>query len=352
METFIKRALMLLTVTAAFQAGFALAEDVKWVSVNDQTTTLVSDNQSTSKEQPQCASCYDEGSCGGCGSSLGCDGCPGYGVVGVFGFDSFKGISDSNYPSNYGVVTGLNAAMPVSRDYGIGWQLGMTYGVYDVDGRTVSHDNAQSQQQTFITTGFFHKANECQRLSYGLVYDWMLNNNWGVFGNSPTMGQCRGQVEWAYNGCNAFGVYGCLRDLYSTHYLNAYPIINRPISQGNLFWHHKFESAADSYLWVGIPERERLSHQGSLGDWIVGANIQVPFTSSLALSGNVQYMHPSASAGATASQEAAWDIGVGVVWYIGRNAVSHSINGKCWTPYMPVANNSTFLVDQNSLGID
>ena len=38
---------------------------------------------------------------------------------------------------------------------------------------------------------------------------------------------------------------------------------------------------------------------------------------------------------------------MGVVWYFGRNAVSHSINGKCWTPYMPMANNSNFLVDEN-----
>ena len=38
---------------------------------------------------------------------------------------------------------------------------------------------------------------------------------------------------------------------------------------------------------------------------------------------------------------------MGVVWYFGGHAVSHSINGACWLPYMPVANNSTFLVDQN-----
>jgi len=31
-----------------------------------------------------------------------------------------------------------------------------------------------------------------------------------------------------------------------------------------------------------------------------------------------------------------------------RSAVSHSINGACWLPYMPVANNSTFLVDQKT----
>ena len=37
---------------------------------------------------------------------------------------------------------------------------------------------------------------------------------------------------------------------------------------------------------------------------------------------------------------------MGILWYFGGRA-SHPINGACWLPYMPVANNSTFLVDQN-----
>ena len=96
---------------------------------------------------------------------MGCDECPCRGMVGFAGFDSFKGISDGFLPSNFGAVTGFNAAMPVPglSDYGIGWQLGMSYGVYDVDGRVFAVDRAQSQQQIFVTTGFYHKADCDQR---------------------------------------------------------------------------------------------------------------------------------------------------------------------------------------------
>lgn len=355
MKTFVRQVL-LLAAAVACQAGLALAEDIHWISNGDPSLTLVGDAKVAQNEQAPCTSCGPTsccgeescGECGACGPCLGCDECPPYGIVGIFGFDSFKGVSDSSYSSNFGAVTGLNAAVPVPglRDYGIGWQLGMTYGVYDFDGRINSVNDAQSQQQTFLTTGFYRKASGDQQLSFGLVYDWMFNNNWGALTNAQTMGQWRSQFEWAFSGSNAVGVYGCVRDRSSVQLHNGFPVTDRPVSQVNLFWHHKFESAADSYLWVGLPQRDRLNGDGSLGDWIIGANIQVPLTQRLALYGNAQYMHPSAAAGAYASMEADWNIGAGIVWYFGGNAVSHSINGKCWLPYMPVANNSTFLVDE------
>ena len=352
MKTFVRCAVLLLAVAAMCQAGLALAEDFHWVSSGSQA--VADKAPAATNDQSACAgSC--EPSCDQCGGggvfgagAGGCDDSPERGIVGVFGFDSFKGISD-NGGENFGAVTGLNTAMPVPglSDYGIGWQLGLTYGVYDVDG-TVNSPTAKSQQQTFVTTGFYRKGGDDQRLSFGLVYDWMLNSNWGNHGVNPTLGQWRGQVEYALSDINGVGVYASMRDLGSLQWCpRQHLVTDRAISQVNLFWHHKFESAADSWLWVGLPERERLSGHGSLGDWIIGANIQVPISERLALYGNAQYMHPSAAAGATASVESDWNVGAGVVWYFGGHAISHSLNGKCWLPYMPVANNSTFLVDEN-----
>jgi hypothetical protein len=372
MRILIGRLWVLLAITAACQAQLSAAEDgYLWVSGDGPSARAVADEKPAVKDTAygNCGetACGGQGTeCGSCGScaggggaccDLGCDDSPQRGIVGIFGFDSFKGVSDSLFQSNFGVVTGLNAATPVPglSDYGIGWQLGMTYGVYDIDGGWRYRDSAaQSQQQTFVTTGFYRKGNGDQRLSFGLVYDWMLNDNWGVLGTSPTLGQWRGQVEYAVGDCNAIGLYGSMRDLgsqqrvYNTqrYYLDTE---TRAISQVNLFWHHKFCSGADSWLWVGVPERERLDRVdgGSLGDWIIGANIQVPITERLALYGNAQYMHPSAAASRSASIDSTWNVGAGIMWYFGGHAESHSLNGKCWLPYMPVANNSTFLVDQN-----
>lgn len=361
MKAFVRHAVMLLAATATCQAGIVMAEDFHWVSGGNQSATLVGEEKAAAPAQSPCGSCgqvscYEESCGGGCDSccDLGCDECPGRGIIGFAGFDSFKGISDLTGPSNFGAVAGLNSALPVPglNDYGVDWQLGMSYGVYDVDGRYTSQNAAQAQQQIFVTTGFFRKAGCDQRLSFGLVYDWMVNNNWGILGSAPTLGQWRGQVEYAVSGCNAFGLNGSVRDLGSQQTITLgqtrYLADTRAISQVNLFWHHKFCSGADSWLWVGLPERNRLDGDGSLGDWIIGANVQAPLGERLALYGNAQYMRPSARAGADASLEAGWNVGMGVVWYFGGNAVSHSINGKCNLPYMPVANNSTFLVDQNA----
>jgi len=358
MKTFVSTFAALLAMIVLSQAS-AVADDFYWVAEGNQSANQNGGAKAVAPAPTDCTacdpSCYDDTGCDCCDTCgcLGCDECPPYGVVGIFGFDSFKGISDWFAYSNYGAVVGLNAAMPLLglRDRGFGWQLGMTYGVYDWDGGSLLKP-ATSQQQIFVTTGFYRKAGVDQRLSFGIVYDWMINDNWGFFGTNPTLGQWRGQVEWAFgDGCNSIGVYGAIRDLYAreafyTQEQYYYSVITRPVSQYNLFWHHKFASGADSWVWVGGVQTDRLNGDGSLGDWIIGASVQAPLSDRLALYGNAQYMHPSGTAGRTSAIEAGWNVGAGIVWYFGGYAVSHRINGKCWLPYLPVANNSTFLVDQ------
>jgi hypothetical protein len=284
---------------------------------------------------------------------LGCEEeCERVGIVGFAGLDSFKGIADGQFQSNFGAVTGVNIGllMPGLDEYGFGWQTGLSYGLYDFDGRTSAlADRARSQQQLFVTTGFFRKAKCDQRVSFGLVYDWMYNNQWGEYGVNPTLGQWRGQVEYALSGCNAVGFWGCARDLGAVNRLRDSQVLvtNRAITQANLFWHHKFCSGADSYVWTGIPDHGRINGDGSLIDWTVGASVQVPLTQRMALYANGAYYHPSAAASAGAAIESGYDVGMGVVWYFGGNARSCAINGKCATPYMPVANNSNFLVEQD-----
>ncbi len=347
MKTFVRRAALLLAAAAMCQAGIARAEEFQWAS-GGQSATLVGDQKVTT-EQSLCSSC-NQAACNGngcdaCCPSLGCEeNCSPFGIVGTAGFDSFKGPGDGGFISNFGAVTGVNSAVALG-DTGMDWQLGMTYGVYDFDGRT-NINQATSQQQVFLTTGFFHKAQCDRHLSFGMVYDWMFNDEWGATGLAPTLGQWRGQIEYAVSGSNAFGVYGCLGDRGYNRTVSDVTVFKvRTVSQIDLFWHHKFCSGADSYLWFGLPERERLGGDGSHYDWLIGVSLQVPITERLALYGNAQYMHPSGSASAAAATDSGYNVGMGVAWYFGGNARSTAINGKCNTPYMPVANNSTFLTD-------
>jgi hypothetical protein len=307
--------------------------------------------------------CGNSNGCGCCnGSCAACNGCPTHGWTAWSGLDSFKGIADGTGPSNFGAVTGINYGTRLGRFSdvtGIGAQIGGSLGVYDLAGRpTAATGNSLSQGQTqgFFTVGFFRAANANTPWSAGLVHDWMLNNNYGVFGTSPTISQWRGQVAYVWNARNEFGVYGTLRDMGHSEVANlgapGAPIptslIFQSYNQANFFWHHKWEYGADSRIWIGGVQNGKLgTNGGSLGDLILGANLTAPLNDRWAVYGNGQYMFPSAHPGPAASVESAWNLGFGLVWYPRCNARTGNVAGNCWTPYMPVANNSTFLTDTN-----
>jgi hypothetical protein len=365
MKTHMLRAAIATTIVILCQAALWAAGGTPFMMIGDEPRMAPSTGTAISSDQiiegnaipaGRCESCNEAGGayCGlmeGCGGAD-CDECPKFGLVGLAGFESFRGVSDDDYQDNFGFVTGLNGAFPLVSAAGVGLQIGATYGMYDWDGRSSSNIEAQMQTQTFITTGIFRKASGGRRLSFGVVYDWMINTNWGVDATSPVLGQWRGQVEYALSNCNAVGFWGALRDHSHEQDIAFFEIpgvlTTRPIDQINFFWHHKFVHGADARVWFGCAENDRLDidEGGSLGAWIFGMDIQVPISPRLALYANMQYMHPSAAAGDNAAIENSTDIGFGIMWYPGGNSKSRNLNGGCWMPYLPVANNSSFLVDQ------
>jgi len=311
--------------------------------------------------------CATGGCTSGCGNNCcdcdvweGCDDCPTHSLILFSGFESWRGFADGSYPNNNGAVVGFNYGTAVSQDYGIGFQFGGSYGVFDWNGRdTTTFSDAgdikatQAQEQVFITTGFFKKADECSRWSAGIVYDFSLNQNFGIYANSPYLTQWRGQFSYATSSHNEFGVWGTLRDhgfTQNTPYsFTGDPVSFRAVNQTNLFWHHKFDQGADSYIWVGVPDfQSKLGDLGgSLGDYIVGGMVTAPISDYLALYSNVQYMHPSAHPGVDASMEETWDIGFGLAWYPGGNARTKTVSGSCFSPLLNVANNGSFMVDSS-----
>lgn len=162
MKTFMRVALSLMAIVIACQAGNVLAEEYYFISEGEKAPTPSGDKVG----DPGCCpttTCggQDCGACEACCAKLGCiDTCSCWGVTGFAGLDSFKGVADGDHPGNFGAVSGLNIGtlLPGENEYGIGWQTGMSYGVYDFDGAVRTVDPARSQQQTFITLGLFRKA--------------------------------------------------------------------------------------------------------------------------------------------------------------------------------------------------
>ena len=365
------RALALLLSTAPLSIHGVSAQDVKYAS----NYALVDDSQpaeptaaaeTAPASGPSCTgSCNSCGSancggcvscdnaCGRCGSLCAvCDECPKRGLVLFTGIDSWRGFSDGSFQNNTGTSTGLNYGTRLGRFSeltGIGFQAGGSLGVYDWSGRQSSrHDTNAAQTQGFLTYGLFRKANENSNWSAGLVNDWMFNDNFSVYAQNPTLSQWRGQISYAMSARNELGVWATRRGRGDTRTDFAGPVSYRAIDQMNLFWHHKFDQGADSWLWVGRPDPHRLSGPGSLGDFIIGGNVNIPVSERFAVYTNLAYMHPSAKPGPAAAREDAFSISVGIAFYPGWNARSRTVAGQCWMPLMPVANNGNFFVDSSS----
>lgn len=308
--------------------------------------------------------CYGEqcGNCGQCGDACGCerpwnpaiaDHCPRFGIYTFSGVESWRGVADGAGPNNNGFFSGLNAGMPIRGldALGIGLQAGFNSGVYDLMGRPTNGANEanQTQQQYFFTYGFFRRA-DCDRpLSFGVVQDWSVNNNFGTTSNEPTLNQYRAQIAWATSACNEFGIWATWRDRTYTQAPGTAPGRTfRAFNQTNFFWHRKWcYGGADSWVWLGFPSRSRLDpvNGGTLGEIIAGGMFNVPINDRIAMFMNVNYMKPSARGGVPGSREETFDAGVGLAFYPGCTARSRTVAGRSWMPLMPVANNGNFFVD-------
>jgi len=284
----------------------------------------------------------------------GCTSCPNRGYYGFFGYDSFRGIPDSGWCNN-GLHGGLNFGTrlgPISDWTGIGFQLGASVNVYNFNGTDYHLSrNDQATMQGFVTSGFFHKANEQSNWNAGIANDWMLTSNYGIFAQNPTLAQWRGQLGYVIGPLNEIGLWGTWVGQGDSRNVQFFgPTTWRPVQQISVYWHYKWGvGGADSWISFGVPEHDRLTGNGSLGDYVVSAITYCPLSDTVMLYAQVTYMHPSSSPGPTGGQEDSWAFLIGLSFFPGRNARTATVAGQCWMPLLPVANNGTFLVDTSRL---
>jgi hypothetical protein len=271
----------------------------------------------------------------------------------IYGFtvaESFRGLPDGHFQNNNGAKKGLNAGLllPGLEELGVGVQLGASLGLYDTTGRySVLYNTGGWQEQAFVTAGLFRRATADLPIAAAIVYDGMINKNYGEFAESPYLSQIRIQTGYAINDTEEIGFWCALHDRSDTHQLfNRLPITWQSINQYNLFWHHKYQqTAADTWFWLGVPEHSRLNGRGSLGQLTLGSSGSVPITDRLVLYGNAAYLMPSAHPSMAGSTEDAFYVGFGVAVYPRRNARQGTVRGNPTEPYLPVADNGTFFVD-------
>lgn len=255
--------------------------------------------------------------------------------------DCFRSLPDGSWGGNMGAYGALNLAWAIPKfDQGIGIQAGGSYGVYDWDGRG-SVDSMSLQLEGFVSLGAFRVTPQQSGFNAGATYDFLFNQESGVFGLSPNMAQVRGQVGYLFKGGNEFGFWGTY-DTSTSHQTYAYlPVTFRAISQANAFWKHTFKNRGETMIWAGTPYRKGLMFEtGRAGSYIVGASFRAPLTSTLSVDAHGMYMGARTNTGDNESQNYAANVCVGLTYsFGGRKAGSR--------PYLPLANNSNFIVDTN-----
>lgn len=274
------------------------------------------------------------------------------GALVTLDYDAYRGLPDGGWENN-GIRIGFNRAIPlgvISEISDIAFQMGASIGVYDWGGTDYRmHGQEDAQTQGFFTYGLYHRPTESSRLVGGLVQDWMFARTYGVFGTGVTMSQLRGQLGYALNASNEFGVWSTVHVLDSTQQIAGFGSTTyQPLDQVSGYWHHKWMAfGPDSWLSVGAPMHGRLTGDGTLGDYLVSAGATCPFSDTVSFMASVTYLHQTGSPGPTAAPDEAWNFSVGLCVYPRRNGRSQTVAGQRWMPLMPVANNGTFLVDTN-----
>ncbi len=288
-----------------------------------------------------------------------CGACPWFGVELFAGIDNNEGVHQVSREADFGGAVGANLGFAIAPDFGIGGQIGGSWGVYDWGGRLYDEqgDEASAQQQGFLTVGLFRETIGDSRWSLGLAHDWLITDNFGNHGLDPTLGQWRGQVEYAINPCNEIGMQFVRRDrgdsLSFAEFGGPTAENFRAISHTDLYWHHAMHNGTHMRLWVGLPDQEdrlpgnQAGETNTVIDTLFGASIQTPITHKLDVFARFQYGSASANSGNNVGNaDDASNVAIGLVYYPGRSSRQYGVTRNCWMPYMPMANNSNFLVDR------
>lgn len=248
--------------------------------------------------------------------------------------DAFQGPMDlDGINGNFGVRFAVNAALPLSRAYGIGVQAGTSGGMSDFHGTQFTGSRIRSQN--FTTVGLFQRLCLGQgAVKYGFAFDWLFDDYYANF----TLSQWRVKLGWEVSPVAEIGLWASIPNDGDDALLGAgteYPTVDyfKPFAQGNLYWTRCWLNGTTTTAYVGIAAEP--------GEWVFGGNARIPMGGSLAVVGNLHYILPSAD-GWAGQEEEVWNLGLGFEWTPGPCANQCCV-GK-FSPLFRLADNGTMAV--------
>jgi len=256
------------------------------------------------------------------------------------GVTSFQNQSNFGLLANNGTNEYLNWAMPFWNAFGIGWQLGAREVQTNFQQPTLSNSQgrfqANSRQQTFVTTGFFTRAFEGRGLQGGAVYDYLSES----YFEQIDVSQIRGELSyvWGYHELGFWGAFNVLEQQGNLVPGSRTPGVASTIDLYTGFYRLHFGDANEARVWGGASGN---------GQGIVGAMIRAPLSRSLAMEGNFTYLLPDKSQTYTLGgtsvtfSPSAWNLSANLVYYPAGRA-----RRSLASPYRPlfdVADNGSMI---------
>jgi hypothetical protein len=256
------------------------------------------------------------------------------------GVTAFTNDTNLGLHGNYGTNQYLNWAMPFWNAFGIGWQLGGRAVQTNFQQPSLSNSQgtfqANSRQQTFVTTGFFTRAFEGRGLQGGAVYDYLSES----YFEQVDVSQIRGELSyvWGYHEVGFWGAFNVLEQQGSLVPGLPTPGVASTVDLYTAFYRLHFGDANEARVWGGASGN---------GQGIVGATIRAPLARSLAMEGNFTYLLPDKSQTYTLGgtsvtfSPSAWNLSANLVYYPAGRA-----RRSLASPYRPlfdVADNGSMI---------
>ncbi|QDU88447.1 hypothetical protein Pla175_18250 [Pirellulimonas nuda] len=260
----------------------------------------------------------------------------------------FAGIDGSKQPQDFGVNANLgaqlqfNLGLPVSREYGIGAQIGSSLipstnavQVYDLVGETTD------RLQSYTTVGLYQRTPS--GFAWGFVYDFLYEDSYDQF----SLGQWRVRGAFDVGPRSEVGLTAHLSGQDASGEFNAAglggpkPLTLRPIAQGSLYWRRFWETGTQTTLWFGLAEGhgENNAVTGPAADkdesFVMGADILAPLNDYLAIYGETNLIMPP--------DTGTVDAFLGVQFFPGGGA--KRARRTPFAPLLPVAAPTSFSVD-------
>lgn len=259
------------------------------------------------------------------------------------GPSAFANKGDDNNSNNFGMHGGFNMSLPT----GVGdlrYQLGFSNGTYNWMGReggagTGGRPRA-AEMANYLTVGVYRRSNvnQNQPISFGIVFDHFMGENWGEEDSYINISQLRIQAGLALSERSEVGFWGTHqldKDFFSIAGADTGRI--QAQQQAAFYLSRRWWNGAVSTSYIGLAEDP--------GDWLIGTRMINPISDRLATYANFHYVRPSTSVGdnnVNAYSEQAYFLGFGMMINFGGKLRSNNISGASGMPLLPVADQGIF----------